>query len=174
MLTWVLLSIICLWMYQMKLDMRQSAIASDNYFSLLDSRSNGPFIITTTIHDNTATRRWHDDSCEETLSGEMLSTSSSSPITPTLLSLTTPFPQRTAADTHSSLPLQKTEDALIDKPSRPILENYGLIPLYNILASSWSDQHKHALKQVLEKVIDRMEVVWNIFRKVYHYPLDPP
>jgi hypothetical protein len=67
-----------------------------------------------------------------------------------------------------------TEEGLIDTPPRPILEHYGLIPLHNLLTSSWSEQHKYVLKQVLEKVINTVEVVWNIFRKVYHYPLDPP
>lgn len=178
MLTWVLLllSINCLWLYQMKLEMRQSAITSDNYFSLLNSWTHAPFTMTTTIEENTATSRWFGDSYRETVSVELpsISSSNSSPVptdVPPISKVTTPLPEWTPFPTQSC---HRTEDALIDTPSRSILENYGLIRLHDMFASSWSDQHKNVLKQVLEKVIITMEVVWNIFEKVYHYPLDPP
>ena len=158
--------------------MRQSAIASDNYFSLIDSWTDVPFTVTTTIHDNMATRRCSGDSRGETMPVDMWSTSLPNP-SPAVtdvppLTVTTRLPEWTSFSTQSSLPWHGAEDALIDEPSGSILENYGLVPFHNMLTSWWSDQHKYVPKQVLEKLIDTMEVIWSIFRKVYHYPLDPP
>ena len=162
----------------MKLDMRQSVITSDNYFSLINSWTDAPFTMTTTIRDTTATRRWSADSCGETISADMSLTSGPSP-NPTAtyvppLMMTTQLPEWTSLPTQSSLPWHRTEDALIDEPSGSILENYGLVPFHNMFISWWSDRHKYVPQQVLEKLIDTIEVVWSIFRKVYHYPLDPP
>lgn len=159
--------------------MRQSAMASDNYFSLIDSWTDVlPFTMTTTVHDNTATSRWSDNSCEETIPADMWSTSRPSP-SPTAtdippITVTTRLPEWTSFSTQSTLPWHVEEDALIDEPSGSILENYGLVPFHNMFTSWWSDQHEYVPKQVLEKLIDTMEVIWSIFRKVYHYPLDPP
>jgi hypothetical protein len=134
--------------------------------------------MTTTIHDTTATKHWSGDFCGETVSIDMGSTtrSSSSPTVTDIppLIMTTALPEWTSFSTQSSSPWHRTEAALIDKPSGSILENYGLVPLRDIFISWWSDQEKYVPKQVLEKLINTIEVVWNIFRKVYHYPLDPP
>ena len=159
--------------------MRQSAIASDNYLRLIDSWTHAPFTMTTTIHDNTATRRWSGGSCGdsgETIPVDMWSTSLSSP-SPTTdvlpITVTTRLPEWTSSQ--SSSPWHRAEeDALIDEPSASILENYGVVALHNMFTSWWSDQHKYVPKQVLQKLIGAMEVIWIIFRKVYHYPLDPP
>ena len=178
-LTWAILSIICLWMYNMRFDMRQSAIASDNYFSIIDSWTDVPFTMTTTIHDNIATRQWSGDSCGdfgETIQVDLWSTTrpSPSPTTDILpITATTRLPEWTSLSTQSSLPWHMAEDALLDEPSGSILEYYGLVPFHNMFTTWWSDQ-KYVPKQVLEKLIDTMEVIWSIFRKVYHYPLDPP
>jgi hypothetical protein len=158
--------------------MRHSAIASDNYFSLIDSWTDVPFTMTTTIH-NTATSRYSCGDSGKTIPVDMWSTSrpSSSPTATDVLPLivTTRLPEWTSFSTQSSLPWHRgEEDALIDEPSGSILENYGLVPFHNMFTSWWSDQHKYVPKQVLEKLIDTMEVIWSIFRKVYHYPLDPP
>ncbi|KAF8798142.1 hypothetical protein BYT27DRAFT_7228728 [Phlegmacium glaucopus] len=174
MLTWVLLSINFLWLYHIKLEMRQSAMTSSNYLSLRST--NIPFTMTTTFQENTATSRWFDDSCGETVMVEMSSISSpnASP-TPTddppISEVTKPLPEWTPLRSQLR---HTTEDTLIHTTSVSILENYGLIRLRDLFASSWSEQHKNVLMQVLEKVIDTMEVVWKIFEKVYHYPLDPP
>lgn len=165
--------------------MRQSAIASDNYFSLIDSWTDIPFTMTTTIHDNMATSRWSGDSCGDsgvTIPVDMWSTSSPSPSpspSPTAdvlpITVTTRLPEWSSFSSQSSSPWHRAEeDALIDEPSESILENYGLVTFHNMFTSWWSDQHKYVPKQVLEKLIDTMEVIWNIFRKVYHYPLNPP
>jgi hypothetical protein len=165
-------------MYNMRLDLRQSAIASDNYFSLIDSWTDLPFTMTTTIHDNTATRQWSGDACGETVPVDLWSTSHPSPsLTATddlSLTVTTRLPEWTSFSTQSSLPWHRAEDALANEPSESILENYELAPFYDMFTSWWSDQHKYVPKQVLEKLIDTMEAIWSIFRKVYHYPLDPP
>jgi len=92
-------------------------------------------------------------------------------LVPIITKMTTPLPEWTPLPTQSSSLWHMTENALIEKPSGSILEHYGL---HNMFGSTWSEQHKYALKQALEKVVATMEVVWNIFRKVYHYPLDPP
>lgn len=173
-LPWALLAVTYLWMYQIKLDIRQSAMTSDNYFSLINSRTDSLFTVTTTVYDSTATG-WYGDSCAEAV----VSSTSSSPILtstddPPTSKVTTSLPGQTSLPTESSLPWRRTEDTVIDKPSRSILEDYGLVSLHNMFESSWADQHKYVLKQVLDKVLDTMEVVWHIFRKVYHYPLDPP
>jgi hypothetical protein len=167
-------------MYSMRLEIRQSAIATDNYFSLIDSWTDVPFTMTTTIHDNIATRRWSGDTCGdtgETIPIDMWSTSRPNPspsptadVLPT--TVTTRLPEWTSFSTKSSYSAE--EDALIDEPSGSILENYGLVPFHNMFTSWWSDQHKYVPKQVLEKLMDTMEIIWSIFRKVYHYPLDPP
>ena len=161
--------------------MRQSAIASDNYFSIIDSWTDVPFTMTTTIHDNMATKRWSGDSCGDsgqTTPVDTWSTRRPSPNPTTDVlpnTATTRLPEWTSFSTQSSLPWHRAEeDALIDEPSGSILENYGLVPFHDMIASWWSDQHKYVPKQVLEKLIDTMEIIWNIFRKVYHYPLDPP
>ena len=180
--TWAILFTICVWIYNMRLDMRQSAIASDKYFSLIDSWTDVPFPMTTTIHDSMATRRWSGDSCgdsRETIPVDMWSTSlpspSSSPTAHVLpITVMTRLPEWTSATQSSLLWHRAEEDALIDEPSGSILENYGLAPFHNMFLSWWSEQQKYVPKQVLEKLIDTMEVIWSIFRKVYHYPLDPP
>ena len=132
--------------------------------------------MTTIEQGNTAASRCFGDSCGETISIEASST-----ISPSLPTDVLPASHVTASLVEwTPLPMQSsslwhmTEYALTEKPSGSILEDYGLIPLRNMFASSWTDQHKVVLKQVLEKVIVTIDVVWDVFRKVYHYPLDPP
>jgi hypothetical protein len=67
-----------------------------------------------------------------------------------------------------------TETSLSSMPSQLVLKSFGLMPIENMFTFTWSDEHLETIKHALEKVIGTMESVWNLFRKVYHYPLDPP
>lgn len=45
--------------------------------------------------------------------------------------------------------------------------------LANFFAFTWTDQHTAAVKHALEKVTFSVRFVYDVCRKLYHYPLDP-
>ncbi|KDR81746.1 hypothetical protein GALMADRAFT_276442 [Galerina marginata CBS 339.88] len=176
-LTWSILLVAFCSIYRLMLDVRQNSKAGDGYLNPVDSWTDVPTVtITTTLDTNTGTHWWFGDSPAETrppptvVPMEMLTRTTSSIFSSTNI--------QPAATFTTLQPLDYTddtqEDSLANTPPRSILEIYGLVPIENLFTFTWSDEHADALKRALEKVMGTMEVVWNIFRKVYHYPLDPP
>jgi hypothetical protein len=51
------------------------------------------------------------------------------------------------------------------------IEDYALLPWQYMLSFSWPGDD---LRATFDKVMETLETIWEIFRKVYHYPLDPP
>lgn len=138
-----------------------------------DGRTPAPVTVTTTIYGTGTSSRWWF--------GE--ATAESSPFTPTLSPSLPPF----AASSQSSLAatalivelpqespdldFEQKETSISMASAKSHWEIYGLLPLQHILSFSWPNDDIHA---TLGKVIETMESVWQLFRKVYHYPLDPP
>ena len=98
----------------------------------------------------------------------------------TVSSITPSFiaPTRTDAtrsETTSSLTLSAVEEEVASSfgSSMTIVdeESQGLLPIHHIISMYWPT---YDWRTTLEKVMETVDVAWQIFRKVYHYPLDPP
>jgi hypothetical protein len=115
-----------------------------------------PVTITTTIYSTAGTRRWFD---------VPTGTDPVSPLVATVAALAT------TATSPTSLPVS-TSTVVRDESFAPIasMEDYALLPLQYVLQFSWPVDD---LRTTLNKVVETLERVWEIFRRAYHYPLDP-
>ncbi|KAL0059985.1 60S acidic ribosomal protein P1 [Marasmius tenuissimus] len=58
---------------------------------------------------------------------------------------------------------------ILAEQSPSFIETFGLMPYQKVMNFTWGD-----LKPVAETISHAMGILWQIARKVYHYPLDPP
>jgi hypothetical protein len=77
-------------------------------------------------------------------------------------------------ETSNANDLMKECSIAVTPPSRSTLEAYGLMPMANFFAFNWTEQHTAVVKHALEKVTLSVRFVYDVCRKLYHYPLDPP
>lgn len=96
----------------------------------------------------------------------------------TVLSVPTPSPatlQTTTHDPQTNHQITNDSELAVAIPYRQsILERFGLIPVHQLFFFEWAEGEGTTIQRTLAKVGGAAEVVWKIFRKVYHYPLDPP
>ncbi|KAF8892442.1 hypothetical protein BD779DRAFT_1509107 [Infundibulicybe gibba] len=50
---------------------------------------------------------------------------------------------------------------------------YALIPIKNTISLLWAEHDMELVHVALDKVMKTVDIIWQICRKVYHYPLDP-
>ena len=127
--------------------------------------SSQPVTITTTIYKTSGTR-WHFDvpTGIEYVSSPAVTTPASTTVTsPTAVHETTFSSLSTRVDDGSLVPMLSSIAASI--------EDYALLPLQYLSSFSWSMDD---LRPTLNKFMETLEIVWEVFRRVYHYPLDPP
>jgi hypothetical protein len=153
----------------------QKSLDESNEF--LDTWSETPTVtVTTTLYGSAGTRWW----LREPPTAETSVASSTHAVAPSSSTvLSSPEIEATATTTPTTLrssyqDTSTTETPLSNMPSQLILKNFGLMPIENMFTFTWSGENLETLKHALEKVLGTMESVWNLFRKVYHYPLDPP
>lgn len=132
--------------------------------------------VTTTLYGSAGTRWWFG---EQPITETSVASSTHTVVPSSSAVLSSPVIEGTVTTTptilHSSYhDTSTTETSLSNMPSQLILKSFGLVPIENMFTFTWSDEHLETIKYALEKVIGTMESVWNLFRKVYHYPLDPP
>ncbi|KAL0577806.1 60S acidic ribosomal protein P1 [Marasmius crinis-equi] len=58
---------------------------------------------------------------------------------------------------------------VLSEPAPSFVETFGLVPYRKLMNFTWGD-----LKPVAQSLSQAIGVLWQIARKVYHYPLDPP
>jgi len=181
-LTWIMLLVVLFLMYHIMLDMHKLHSVHNARVDHVDVWTDLPtFTVTTTVYGNSETQWWPENS--STIVQPTYSQ------TPSLVESTTTIPIPTYSSptndpmttfTNAVRPTSTTsqhepvkETSLTHTSLQSILETYGLIPLKDLFSLFQNDQ-SDVLSKVSDKVVGTMEVVWNIFRKVYHYPLDPP
>ncbi|KAF8163441.1 hypothetical protein B0H34DRAFT_856929 [Crassisporium funariophilum] len=176
--TWTILLVAFLWMHRLSVE-TQHLIRTMNVESLVVGpwESVETVTLTTTIYASTTTRRWFGEPTPEP------TTASASKVTPVAVPSGDP-PIRTklqTLDVTSAFPSPSSHhhtpdwrETSLDTPTQSILEKYGLIPIEHIFSFSWTDEHADTMKRATDKIVETMEVLWNIFRRVYHYPLNPP
>jgi hypothetical protein len=164
--TWAILLVCALFLYRHNSQLYRMEHTLESY-SVMGFRqhfSPEPVTITTTIYSTTGMRRWFD---------VPTGTEPVSPLATTATSLAT------TATSPTSLPGSTFSSTLLsagvkDESFAPIassIEDYALLPLQYLLQFSWPVDD---LRATYDKVMETFETVWQIFRRAYHYPLDPP
>ncbi|GLB34779.1 putative DNA recombination [Lyophyllum shimeji] len=126
-----------------------------------------PVTVTTTVYTSTGSKWWFV---------EDPTPSSESPTATLPIPVTVAIPEPTDAQSVLALsPSETYSDRDTGHTSYPpestsFAEKYALLPIQHI-TFSWPTHDFHS---TMEKVMQTIEKVWQIFRKVYHYPLDPP
>ena len=130
-------------------------------------------VTATLCDDNHRGTRWLERKAPTTTwipSVETTQVSTASSITPFVIA-----PSRTDTkrpETTSSLTLSAVEEGVALSSGSSIAgEESGLLPMHHIISVYWPT---YDWRTTLEKVLETVDVAWQIFRKVYHYPLDPP
>ncbi|KAK0463655.1 uncharacterized protein EV420DRAFT_1303436 [Desarmillaria tabescens] len=130
-----------------------------------------PVVVTTTVYSNT--RRWFADesATPEPSSSEDIyyaSPTSNSHITTTIIATATPETKLPEPSSETPPP-QVTWESTSSSSSQGLQLHYDWASWQTLLAMSWEDLHP-----LRDKVIESLESLWQIFSKVYHYPLPPP
>lgn len=178
-ITWACLFAICVSLTRLTTETNRLRKVTDDYSGVFDAWTDIPAITTvnTVSHGPGVLRLFGDSE-----SGSFVSTSSV--IQPTL---STPdfTPSRTTTDRPTTTPKYDYEPPNTDefaKESSPalrwlshsLLEAYGLMPKADFFTFTWTDQHTATVNHALEKLTISVRFVYDICRKVYHYPLVPP
>ncbi|TFK42450.1 hypothetical protein BDQ12DRAFT_597199 [Crucibulum laeve] len=170
--TWTIILLVSLGVYHLDSNVRQLGQSLDGYFV---ARAPGwdeiaePYTVTRTIYASTETQRWFAAPSAESVA----ITSSASLGSDSLTSATYTLSPEPTTPTH---PRQtETRGTSLSATSyKSILEQYGLLPLQQVFSYQWRLPDSDDLQLGLDKVVQTLEVVWQMFRRVYHYPLDPP
>lgn len=96
-------------------------------------------------------------------------------LTPDLISTTDTTTMGSTYDYSTSDSNNLLKESLINIASpRSTVEAYGLRPMADFFAITWTERHTAAVKHTLEKLTMSVRFVYDICRKLYHYPLNPP
>jgi len=165
--TWALVIASLLAMHRLGNEIQRMGRIMENYSAIVGAGWNDvpePVTITTMAYTTTGTKRWFAED----------PTPSSDSFTPTVPISTSPIPtdtQKTSApspiETHTN---HETDASSLPPESMSAAERYALLPIQHILTFSWP---VHDFHSTVEKVMQTIDKVWQMFRKVYHYPLDP-
>ena len=171
-LTWACLLVTSASLYQLSGETDRLKKLTEGFSGFIDTwESEIPTITTTaTMYDGSG-MSWHFGDFDDSSS---LPSSISTIVQPTL---TTPdlIPSKTTTDSLRSLYAPSYTDDLESSvtTSHWTFDPHGLAPFAPIFSFTWTNEHA-ALRHALEKLTSSVQFVWNICRKLYHYPLDPP
>lgn len=181
-LTWAMLLAGFIFIHHLSIEVRKMGHSLETYSIETGSGWNDvpdPVTVTTTVYNSIGTEICSREPLTETLT---ISLVESRLVIPTLTApVTNPaidaMVPTTTGDEMPSLIPSPIPDAIEDLSVLPTFHSDGLYdlisgPIREFLSSTWPTQDEHALR-VLEQVKRTMEVVWQTFRKIYHYPLDP-
>jgi hypothetical protein len=151
---------------------------TDGYSALLDAWPDIPTITTVKAASSGTEilRLFGDSSGSSTLVSLTSSVIRPRIVTPdfTPSITTTDTPITTPKYDYENINLVKESSITVTPPSHSTLEAYGLMPVANFFEFTWTEQHSAALKHALDKVTISVRFVYDVCRKLYHYPLDPP
>ena len=174
-LTWMLLLVTFASLYRLATETYRLQKLTEGYSGFVESWPEIPTITATaTVYGSSSSRWWFADTETASLSPSSSVAHPSLTTTEIVHKTTTDTPSTHLQHEGSSRADSVRETSVIPITSQSLFDNFGLIPLDNIFIFSWSEQHTAAVKKALGKVVESMEFVWSICRKVYHYPLDPP
>lgn len=139
-----------------------------------DRRTQAPVTVTTTVYSTGTSSRWWFG--EATVDSNTLTptpfpsllpfaASSQSAVTPTALTSELPR-ERPDFD-----PRELNSNSISPALEKSHWEAYSLRPFHHILPFTWPNDDIHT---AVRKIFTTMETIWQLFKKVYHYPLDPP
>jgi hypothetical protein len=176
MITWACLLTILMFLTRLSTETDQLRKITDGHSAVLDV---WPDLPTFTVSKGTEILRLFGESDNPSPFGP----SSSSEIRPFAAPDLTP--SKTTSDTTTGSKydyatsdannlLKESSIAVTPTPSLSTLEAYGLMPIANFFAFTWTDRHTAAVKHTMEKLTISVRFVYDICRKLYHYPLDPP
>ncbi len=176
-LTWACLLVTSASLYRLSGETDRLKKLTEGFSGFIDTwESEIPTITTTaTMYDGSG-MRWYFGDLDDSSS---LPSSTSTIVQPALI---TPdlMPSKTTTDTLKSLYAPPyTDNFLIEssvtiRPSYSAFDAHGLVPFDRIFSFTWTNEHDAALRHALEKLTVSVQFVWDICRKLYHYPLDPP
>lgn len=159
----VSLVVSCAFFVPLSSELRRINQSVDGY-SLVSGSEPRPIVVTTTVYTNT--RQWFAETPEPS-SSEDIHYSSPTPVLTTSTITTTPTPKSRIPE---SLPETPPSQVTWESSSSQGLQlHYDWEYWQTLLAMSWEDLHP-----LRDKLIESIESLWQIFRKVYHYPLPPP
>lgn len=164
--TWAVLLVGAIFLYRHNTQLNRMEHTLDSY-SVMDHRQHilfEPVTITTTVYSTSGTRWWFDVP------------TGTEPVSPLAVTAT---PLATTATSPTSLPESTFSSTLLSTgtkdesfaPRASFIGDYTLLPLQYVFQFSWPVDD---LRATLDKVMETLETVWEIFRRAYHYPLDPP
>jgi hypothetical protein len=149
-------------------DIRQMKRALESYSTVMGSGGEEipePITITTTVHASSHSKWWFG---EATLSSITSATPTSSA---NVWSPQTSPAYQSGAEISASITMPLDDES--SQSSHP--ENGDLIPFIKFPFPWLVDfELSTAAYAAADKIIEGLGVVWQVFRKVYHYPLDPP
>ncbi|KAK0196645.1 hypothetical protein F5146DRAFT_1012350 [Armillaria mellea] len=143
--------------------LRRISQSVDSY-SLVPGSEPKPIVVTTTVYTNT--RQWFAETPEPS-SREDVHYASPISVLPTSAIPTTTPKSKISEPLPETPPPQVTWES--SSSSQDLQIHYDWEYWQTLLAMSWEDLHP-----LREKLIESIESLWQIFRKVYHYPLPPP
>jgi hypothetical protein len=165
--TWTILLVGAIFLFRHNSQLRWIERSLESYSVAMDSRPSflpEPITITTTVYTTSGTRRWFDAPTGAEPAPPLATT-----VTPLPATVTSPTSPLESTFSSSSSSIEAEENALA--PIILSIEDYALLPLRFVTSFSWPVDD---LWVTLDQVMETLETVWEIFRKAYHYPLDPP
>ncbi|KAK0230019.1 hypothetical protein IW262DRAFT_1425086 [Armillaria fumosa] len=156
----VSLVVSCAFFVPLSSELRRISQSMDGY-SLVPGSEPKPIVVTTTVY--TSTRQWYAETPEPSSSEDVHYASPTSVLTTS--AITTPESKIPELLPETPPPQVTWESA----SSQGLQIHYDWEYWQTLLAMSWEDLHP-----VRDKLIESIESLWQIVRKVYHYPLPPP
>lgn len=147
---------------------------TDGYSTVLDAWPDIPTITTVkTVSNGTGCLRVFRDTADSTPS-VIPPEFPTREFTPSRTTTTTTMITKYDCETSDANNLVKESSIAVTPPSHSTLGAYGLMPMANFFAFTWTEQHTAAVQHALERVTLSVRFVYDVCRKLYHYPLDPP
>ena len=114
-----------------------------------------------------------------------VSTQTTTPLFTSSVSIITAASTAAATTTRSTSTLSTSDQTQIDMASftstptpstSPLFSENSLLPV-SALPFEWSKfwiEYSPVARKTVDRILEGLGIVWQTFRKVYHYPLDPP
>ncbi|SJL00910.1 uncharacterized protein ARMOST_04224 [Armillaria ostoyae] len=160
----VSLVVSCAFFVPLSSELRRISQSVDGY-SLVPGSEPRPIVVTTTVYTNT--QQWFAETPEPSSSEDIHYASPTSVLATSAVTTTTTPKSKIRESFPETPPPQVTWES--SSSSQGLQLHYDWEYWQTLLAMSWEDLHP-----LRDKFIESIESLWQIFRKVYHYPLPPP
>ncbi|RDB21428.1 hypothetical protein Hypma_011789 [Hypsizygus marmoreus] len=163
--TWALCFVGALFLLRLGSDLGQMSRTLDNLPAVVGTGWNDvpePITITTTVYAATGTRRWFGEVPTESASSESPSS--------TLAVITNTISPTDASEPPPRSAYTSVSNTPMPSPSTSSTAQYALLPMQHVISFSWPTIDLHSTFETVMKTVD---IVWQLCRRMYHYPLDP-